>query len=113
MDEIDLGHGHVLRFASWSPDRELNPQYEGLPDVEKCTALGRHPLRPGDRQVHCRERGYCEGAATLDSEVTRRLFDGSALWQVLSWEPLTLQPSLLCHCGDHGLIQDGRWVVLP
>lgn len=31
-------------------------------------------------------------------------------WQVESWEPLTLSPSLLCGCGDHGFVREGRWV---
>lgn len=32
------------------------------------------------------------------------------LWQVQSWEPLTISPSVLCSCGDHGFIREGRWV---
>lgn len=109
-DVIDLGSGHTLRFASWCPDRNLNPQYAGLPDVEKCTAIIRHELRPDDNQDFCRERGFCESAASLDSEVTRQIFPEQALWQVDSWEPLTLSPSILCHCGVHGFIRGGRWV---
>jgi hypothetical protein len=34
-------------------------------------------------------------------------------WQVVSWEPLTLSPSLQLNCGcplGHGFIQNGRWV---
>jgi hypothetical protein len=32
-------------------------------------------------------------------------------WDVLSTEPLTLSPSLLCRlCGSHGFIRDGKWV---
>lgn len=35
-------------------------------------------------------------------------------WDVLSWEPLTLSPSLLCRaCGHHGFVQQGRWVPCP
>lgn len=32
-------------------------------------------------------------------------------WDVASWEPLTLSPSLLCSCGSHGWVRDGRWVA--
>ncbi len=33
-------------------------------------------------------------------------------WQVLSADPLTCSPSLLCRtCGDHGFIREGKWVV--
>ena len=32
-------------------------------------------------------------------------------WHVVSKDPLTLTPSLLCTgCGTHGFITDGRWV---
>lgn len=107
---IDLGHDHFLTWASWEPDRELNPQYAHLPDVEKCTGIIRHPLRGDDDQEYCQARGFCRGTFSVDSEVTRELFPERALWQVSCWEPLTMSPSILCHCGDHGFIQGGRWV---
>jgi hypothetical protein len=106
----DLGFGHGMWFAGWYPDRELNPQYADLPDVEKCTVVIRHELVPGDEHQHCQARGYCEAAANLDSEVTRRIFPEASLWQVDAWDPLTLTPSLRCHCGDHGFIREGHWV---
>lgn len=28
-----------------------------------------------------------------------------------SYEPLTVSPSLLCRCGFHGFIREGRWVA--
>ena len=32
-------------------------------------------------------------------------------WDLISSDPLTLSPSLLCRvCGHHGSIRDGRWV---
>lgn len=32
-------------------------------------------------------------------------------WDVLSRDPLTLAPSLLCRiCGHHGFIREGKWV---
>ncbi len=31
-------------------------------------------------------------------------------WELVSLEPLTLSPSLLCRaCGHHGFIRNGRW----
>lgn len=56
--------------------------------------------------------GRCRGFVLLDvpegepyrTELTPR-------WQVESTDPLTLSPSLLCRsCGNHGWIQQGRWV---
>ena len=33
-------------------------------------------------------------------------------WQLVSREPLTISPSVLCNiCGDHGFIRDGKWIV--
>jgi hypothetical protein len=31
------------------------------------------------------------------------------LWLVVQADPLTLKPSILCDCGHHGLIENGRW----
>jgi hypothetical protein len=32
-------------------------------------------------------------------------------WQLISEEPLTISPSLLCRaCGHHGFIREGKWV---
>ena len=110
-EEIDLGHGHTLRWTVWHPDRELNPQYEGLPDLDKCTAILKHPTRPDDPWKHCQKLGYCQGSFTPENEVTRQLFLAQALWQMESEDPLTVSPSILCHCGDHGFIQGGVWVL--
>lgn len=30
-------------------------------------------------------------------------------WTVESTDPLTISPSILCHCGKHGFIREGRW----
>lgn len=101
--DLDLGDNHTLRFVCWSPDRELNPQYADLPDVDRVGAVVSHVnQKTGDR---------CYSSITFDSEVTRRVFPSDAIWQVQSFEPLTLSPSLLCRrCGDHGFIREGRWV---
>lgn len=101
-DPVDLGHGHTLRWAGWYPDRELNPHRADLPDVERYCALVEHRTPDG------RE---CLSAATLAGEVQARIEPGKPMWDVVSWEPLTLSPSLLCRlCGDHGWVREGRWV---
>ena len=102
MNMIDLGDGHTLEFTSWNPDRELNPQYVHLPDVERFGATIEHVKPDGET---------CMSAVTFDAPVARELLPGAAIWQVESWEPLTLSPSLLCRrCGDHGFIKEGKWV---
>lgn len=29
--------------------------------------------------------------------------------QLVSADPLTISPSLLCRCGDHGFVENGKW----
>ena len=31
-------------------------------------------------------------------------------WKLESADPVTVSPSLLCSCGDHGFIREGKWV---
>lgn len=112
--DLELGEDHVLWYFQWAPDRDLNPQYADLPDVKLAGANDGH-LRP--------DGTYCEGAITFDVAPMNHLTPAAALWQVQSFEPLTMSPSLLCkapvydaagkvigECGDHGWIRDGRWV---
>lgn len=104
---LDLGHGVLAWFSCWAPDRDINPQYDGIPDIPKCGLIYRHPA-PNNPE---RPRGYCMGAINFDLPGVRQIFGGRPLWQVLSWEPLTLSPSLLCKgCGHHGFIREGKWV---
>lgn len=97
----DLGSGHTMRYAAWSPDRDLNPQYADLPDVDRYCAIITHP-RPDNGQP-------CEGAVTFDGPVQQQLSADRPRWTVEQWEPLTISPSVLCACGDHGYIRAGRW----
>ena len=100
--DLDLGHDHTLMFTHWAPDRALNPQYDGLPDVPRIGATVCH-LKP--------DGSPCASGIHFDSEVARRVFPGQTGWTVESWEPLTVSPSLLClRCGDHGFIREGKWV---
>src|ERR1700752_3823459 len=111
--DLYLGDRHWIKFWGWHPDRDLNPQYEGLPDVEKAGATVYH-LRP--------DGFLCMGGINFDIDPINKITDNRALWQVISWEPLTLSPSLLCkaplfdddgkiipdsHCGDHGFVREG------
>lgn len=100
--DLDLGSGHRLSYAEFDPDLELNPQYRDIADQlpARTSAIITHDLPGG---------GECSGAITFDVPVARAHLTGP-YWTVESWEPLTLSPSLLCHCGNHGFIRDGRWV---
>lgn len=101
-DVIDLGDGHTGEWSGWHPDRELNPQHEGVPDVEKWGLVIHHTAPNG---------AACAGFVTLDGDVQRHVEPHRAnRWTVENWNPLTLSPSVLCSCGDHGFIREGRWV---
>jgi hypothetical protein len=110
-EPIDLGHGHTLRYVGWHPDRDLNPQYDGTPDVEKWGAIVGHPVGPHPLVPEYMATGYCEGMVTFDEPVQRQIEPNRPRWTVESWEPLTISPSVLCACGDHGFIREGRWVT--
>jgi len=48
MSELfDLGCEHFLEYYPWSPDRELNPQYDGIPDIERAVAVIHHKTPEG------------------------------------------------------------------
>lgn len=102
--DIDLGHQHFLQWVGWSPDRELNPQYDGIPDVEKYGAILYHFKQDGSE---------CMGSIHFTGDVQRKIEPAHPSWTVDSWEPLTISPSVLCRaegCGDHGFIREGKWV---
>lgn len=101
--DVDLGNGHTLRFTSWHPDRSCNPQYADIPDMEKMGAIVTHTTTKT-------ESGLCAGSIMFKSVAASKAFPKHPTWAVESWEPLTLSPSLLCSCGDHGFIRDGKWV---
>jgi len=95
---IDLGSGHSATYVGWAPDRELNPQYSDLPDIERVGVI----VDTGNG---------CSSMALFDLPAVRQVFPDRPVWTVEAWDPLTLSPSLLCQlCGDHGFIREGRWV---
>jgi hypothetical protein len=101
-EEFDLGDGHTAEYVGWAPERDLNPQFDGIPDVEKWGLLIHHP--------HASTGEPCAGFVTFESDTQRFAAPKAVTWEVHSWEPLTISPSVLCSCGDHGFIRDGRWV---
>lgn len=105
VEWLDLGDGHTLSFFRWAPDDlPANRARYGvpLPRVARAGAIIRHSKPDGTP---------CEGAIHFALPETEKMsIAASHRWQVESWQPLTLSPSVLCACGDHGFIRDGRWV---
>ena len=118
--DVELGTGHSLIWTSWAPDLDLNPQYRAVPAQapgEHYGAIIRHPAGPNVKPWASEffGPGICEGGVVFDTPTTQAVdaishAGGRARWQVQSWDPLTISPSVLCDCGDHGFIREGRWV---
>lgn len=105
---LDFGMGVRGNWTCWAPDRELNPQYADMPDVERWGLILDHP---DARNPEMR----CTSGITFDSPVAARIDPHRPRWVVESWDPLTLSPSILCvegrgGCGWHGYIRGGLWV---
>lgn len=66
-------------------------------------------LRIGFTESHRAPDGReCAGSVTFDVPEAEGL--PGPRWTVESWDPLTISPSILCSCGHHGFVREGRWV---
>lgn len=101
--DIDIGDEHFIRYFQWAPDRDLNPQYEGIPDVPKAGVIITHRSQDQSRE-------WCAAAVNFDLPEMRQIAPKRVYWELVSLEPLHVEPSIRCDCGDHGFIRDGRWV---
>lgn len=93
-EPIDLGDDHVLTLGRY-PESVIpaGEDWHGA-DVEHLTPDGRP----------------CMGHIPLDVPAMWELWPDVPRWTVESWDPITLSPSLLCSCGDHGFVRESRWV---
>ena len=105
--QLDLGNDHWLTFVCWEPDLRLNPQYAHLAHLIRTQPV------VGANVIHrcATESGFHEGAIHFKTELTQSAFKGINCWDVHSWSPLHIEPSLLSHCPchDHGHIRGGKW----
>jgi hypothetical protein len=102
-DGIEIGDDHQVKYFCWAPDRELNPQWANTPDVERAGCMIWHKRPDNGKQ--------CAGAIHFDVPGAEHLAPADHRWQVQSFDPLTISPSVLCmRCGDHGFIRGGRWI---
>lgn len=97
----DLGNGHSYSlFTHHGPD-ELNPN--ALPAIDPLGAIITHA-------------DGCQGAINFDVPGARELLPKYDLWQLISLEPLHVEPSILrqgakngTDHNHHGFIRGGRW----
>lgn len=93
--DFEFGFGYIGWKVGWAPDRELNPQYEGVADhpfVALALKCGPHEQTGS---VHL-DRGWPNNQGVI--------------WNVEQEDPLTLSPSIAATCGCHGFIREGAWV---
>jgi hypothetical protein len=105
-ETIDLGLGHSMSWLQYKPDDlPANRKAHGgkLPRLERAGCTVYHKTKEGKD---------CSGSLSFDlPEMRTAGVPEGHLWQVQSWDPLTITPSILCKsCGDHGYITNGRWV---
>lgn len=107
----DLGDGHVLTWLSWAPDDlPANRRLFGIVDGEPMPHLEKVGASITHRAADGRE---CCGTVHFDTPDVQKfhLAGPNHRWRVVSWEPLTVEPSIRCGlCGDHGFISAGKWV---
>lgn len=101
--DFDLGCGFTYSFFGWTPDRELNPQYEGIADVEKA---GINIWKDGELVDSC---------AFNTPEVNAIPGMRDVKWQLVCLDPLHIEPSIQMYGDDrkpthHGFIRGGRWI---
>jgi hypothetical protein len=85
---LDIGHGVAIAL------RHFEGQLAGVAYT--------HPKPDGS--------GPCKGPRSGADWVPVKPHDPIGGWDLVSKDPLTLSPSLLCRaCGHHGFIRDGRW----
>ena len=89
-DFIDLGDNHSIQLT----------ESAAYPGAGYTNGIVTH-LTPDGQP--------CQGSIMFDVPVLAG-WPADRKWQVISWEPLTISPSLLCACGDHGFIREGKWV---
>lgn len=82
-DWIDAGHG--VRYWVWT-------EHGTLYEKHNCPGFGDNP-----------------SAIILDVPQNAHISPDDK-WQVESWDPITLSPSLQCGaCPQHGFLRNGRW----
>lgn len=130
--EMDLGTEHFARWTSHGAGkfitkvRDMDAWIAGNRSNanKRRVSLAGHPTLADGRRVsgliirhrsagqnrhnagHAPPAGeWCEGSITFwEPEPS-----GYAVWQLVSLEPLHVEPSILCNCGDHGFIRDSVW----
>lgn len=94
---LDLGHDHFAKgYLRYGDQPGTTVGFQML------HRKGPNPLKAYEGSE------WCMGSILLDVPAAEGL--SGARWAVESMDPLSVSPSLLCDCGDHGFIRGGKWV---
>ncbi|MHB8325344.1 MAG: hypothetical protein ACYDEA_05610 [Candidatus Dormibacteria bacterium] len=108
-EALDLGGGVRWEWASGDVEwfDTIGP-LEAREDGRSYGCVGGilyHPLPDGSE---------CGGAVSFGRPWPGKCSEMEAkrpVWTVNSLDPLDISPSVRCHCGFHGFIRAGRWVL--
>ena len=113
--DFDFGSGVTGRWVGWHPERKLNPQYgepgdeHYIPDIDHLGIILTHP-HDGETHTGCINLRTPE-AEKLSAYQVSRGYKPMVMWEVESWDPLTISPSVhQVDCGWHGYIREGKWI---
>lgn len=95
---INIGNDHYIAYYTYAGSKENETSSIGFTIVHK---------KPNGK--------WCVGSVMFDLPEAQRfrtmMPNGqlSAVWDLISREPLHVEPSIACSCGDHGYVRDGKW----
>jgi hypothetical protein len=94
---LDLGSGHKAKFYTSDKSGDVAV---GL--------LILHPKGPIHNGAY-EDIPECMGGITFNIPEAANLTGPK--WDLVSLDPIHVEPSVLCDCGDHGWIRNGKWVL--
>lgn len=106
METVNLGSGRTLEFFPFKPSdaiRQLNPKYDGVPDIERYGAHITHETEDGEG---------CKTTIFFDTPEGRKVPDTYLRRFVKVTQLVPLSTDVIpCRCGAEGSIVSGRWVA--
>lgn len=107
-DEIELDP--EFKAQLWYDDADYTVL---APDCCYTRVVDKHGNWIGIHEWHMCKHGMSAGGVNFDTPEARKAYEhrpNGPFWEVRSWEPLTIFPSVNClTCGHHGWIENGRW----
>lgn len=101
MELHELGHGVWFTWLRYAGERV------GVIEWHHC------PPQTGGGLIDMPDGKNLSGGALM-FDIPGNAQEQRPKWQLISLDPLHIEPSVLCRtCGLHGFIRDGKWVPTP